>query len=194
MRAIAAAISALTLVACARTVVPEDPEHLSSDATAVDTVSPPATCRAPGDPLAPQALFEGFGTGCTGVTCSTAPTAPHINAVAIRFACDCAATSNPVLEADFEVTDSDTPIGQLTTVVSIMGCQHPGYTAQGTAFSTSCSVSDPSATFASPWNIVVSDPQGHHVTAYLDGPAACHTERFICHRDPSGQFTYQCAP
>jgi hypothetical protein len=111
------------------------------------------------------------------------------------FACDCRPDANPVVDVVLAVTDVDTPLDQLVTTAVIMDCGHPGYRVTGTAFSTDCGAIIP-GTFASGWDIEVTDPEGNRVAVGLDGPAPCETVHYTCHTETrSGEWdNITCAP
>jgi hypothetical protein len=185
----------VALTACGR-ADPSSTASLTSASQQAPDDGGTVSCRGAQESAFPTPAYQLTpGGGCGLLSCSTAPNAPRFTGVTFRFPCDCDTdpTSNPVLDVAFEVADTDTPTASLQLVASIMGCEHPGYVVTGTAFSSKCKVTGiPSATFASPWNVAVTDPEGHTVTAYLIGPSVCGSEHRVCVPSSSPSFSFNC--
>ncbi|MEI8257950.1 MAG: hypothetical protein WCJ30_19920 [Deltaproteobacteria bacterium] len=194
MRACPAILVALAIAAiapaCYRTVAPGSDDVAVTDVAVTDARG--ALCLQNRGTLAPNAVYGMFPANCGTATCSSGQGTPQIVAIDVQFLCDCTPGTNPVANVTVEVTDPDTQPRDLVTTAAIMGCEHPGYRIDGVSFSTDCRVSTAGATLSSPWNVLVTDLEGHRTAAYLIGPTDCTSRRFVCHPSTDLPFRVEC--
>jgi hypothetical protein len=142
-------------------------------------------------PEFPQAKLGDFEY-CREPRCSRSPNGPRVTGVVFRFGCGCDPNGNPPLDVRLEVSDPTTPTASMTTMASIMGCEHLGYQVSGTEFSATCRVSLWYARFDSAWNIMVTDDEGNAASVFVVGPEYCKSERVACRPDLTDRFSYIC--